>query len=922
MLAGRPRQPGRWRQAGAVTSGWPVGSSPGSSPVPPSSSSRSSAASISSSPPAAAGAAAKPPGRRTRPRPAPGPGATRAGPGQRCPGHGRARPDRRRLAQPRGRSSSPTRAAEVCSAVPPAARGGDRLASASACGRPLRAAASTTSSTSLDQCQGRLQPVHGDPLAGGSGLEQARRQACCIDSGSLGSISGRRPRSARFDADAAGVVLDGRHQVERSHGTPATAPGVRGLARARYRRTSSSAGRAPRRTPPHVRRHQAVRPAGSSGSRRRRREHLAGQGPDRLPTWPRTVRRPSGGSSERRRPAARSARRSLRDIAWVIARRPAGDRLHHLLPGAEGLLQPTRRLRVAAGGGAGRLQERSSHRSAVRSASATGAARPRPRSGPRRRRPPAGPPAGQVPFTARRRRQTSAAGPGRASAAAPWGRSASRQPARPRQRRHPPGGTSDAPPPSRRTRAPTGLQRVLPSGRVAPGVLRVLPSAAAVRSVAHPAHLALVVVLCGEISRRRCQRVTRRGRANATEECHRGVPHGRAQDASSLWAQGAGGAGHRRRRRRRRRRRHPHAAAHRPARGPRRVCRRRDAAAARCRKGPGRSGARGLTDPGAAGEVLRDADVVVHGAADTDCRPPCRCRPSSAAAARSDGAGGGDGGGRGRCPPLRRVQQRDGARCPRDNPVPLPDDAARAAGPDSGLVGDLLEGGGAGPVPRTHPALALSVLRPAALAGEGVDRCSPALRGAQTAHRARWGRPLAVLPPRRPRSAVAHAIEHDLDGPLTAGSEGALLDDDVERLSRDAPAGGSGGARVRHRRAAAPGSACCRCPQATWPTSRTHVVSLARLHATGWVPRRTRGVPGRGAGRGAGRHALPGAGSTPGRRTGRGRCGGRAGGHRRRRPPGAGPPIKAPPAGLTPSPTARPDLPLQSRRRRPPTLNR
>lgn len=57
-----------------------------------------------------------------------------------------------------------------------------------------------------------------------------------------------------------------------------------------------------------------------------------------------------------------------------------------------------------------------------------------------------------------------------------------------------------------------------------------------------------------------------------------------------------------------------------------------------------------------------------------------------------------------------------------DNPVPLPEDAPVAAEPDSGLVGDYLE------IEalvrrslRSHPGLEVTVLRPAAVVGPGVD---------------------------------------------------------------------------------------------------------------------------------------------------------------------------------------------------------
>jgi nucleoside-diphosphate-sugar epimerase len=57
-----------------------------------------------------------------------------------------------------------------------------------------------------------------------------------------------------------------------------------------------------------------------------------------------------------------------------------------------------------------------------------------------------------------------------------------------------------------------------------------------------------------------------------------------------------------------------------------------------------------------------------------------------------------------------------------DNPVPLPEDAQLQATADSAWIGDLLEIERlAAQAPRTHPGLLVTVLRPAALVGGGVD---------------------------------------------------------------------------------------------------------------------------------------------------------------------------------------------------------
>jgi nucleoside-diphosphate-sugar epimerase len=57
-----------------------------------------------------------------------------------------------------------------------------------------------------------------------------------------------------------------------------------------------------------------------------------------------------------------------------------------------------------------------------------------------------------------------------------------------------------------------------------------------------------------------------------------------------------------------------------------------------------------------------------------------------------------------------------------ENPVPISEDAEPHAAPDSELLGDLLEMERlAAQAPRTHPGLSVTVLRPAALVGPGVD---------------------------------------------------------------------------------------------------------------------------------------------------------------------------------------------------------
>jgi len=119
-----------------------------------------------------------------------------------------------------------------------------------------------------------------------------------------------------------------------------------------------------------------------------------------------------------------------------------------------------------------------------------------------------------------------------------------------------------------------------------------------------------------------------------------------------------------------------------------------------------------------------------------------------------------------------------------DNPVPLPDDAALRADPDDGLVGDLLEVERIlARTPRVHPGLRVSVVRPAALVGPGVDTVvtrhfeAPRLltvKGVDT----RWQ--FCHLDDLG--EAVATVVEAGLDGPLTVACEGSLAWEDVEEL--------------------------------------------------------------------------------------------------------------------------------------------
>ncbi|WP_426562143.1 NAD-dependent epimerase/dehydratase family protein [Angustibacter sp. McL0619] len=173
-----------------------------------------------------------------------------------------------------------------------------------------------------------------------------------------------------------------------------------------------------------------------------------------------------------------------------------------------------------------------------------------------------------------------------------------------------------------------------------------------------------------------------------------------------------------------------------------------------------------------------------------------------------------------------------------DNPVPLPDDAPIAAVPDAGTVGDLLEIERVlARVHRTHPGVAVTVLRPSALVGPGVDTIvsrhfeAPrllVLRDGKTCWQFCHVADLA--------DAVATAVVQQLDGALTVASESWLEQDDVERLSGmrrvELPAALAFGTAERlHRVGVLPAPA-----SDLAFVVHPWVVSSARLREAGWAP--------------------------------------------------------------------------------------
>ena len=173
-----------------------------------------------------------------------------------------------------------------------------------------------------------------------------------------------------------------------------------------------------------------------------------------------------------------------------------------------------------------------------------------------------------------------------------------------------------------------------------------------------------------------------------------------------------------------------------------------------------------------------------------------------------------------------------------DNPVPLLEDAPLRAVPDGSLVSDYLEIERlAERAPKAHPGLAVTVLRPAVLAGPGVD----------TVFTRHFEAPrLLVVKDSEPcwqfchvddlADALAHAALGDIDGPAAVASDGWLSQQEVEDLSgirrMELPEALALGAAERlHRLHLTPAPA----------TDLQYImhpwaVSAERIKATGWRP--------------------------------------------------------------------------------------
>jgi nucleoside-diphosphate-sugar epimerase len=174
-----------------------------------------------------------------------------------------------------------------------------------------------------------------------------------------------------------------------------------------------------------------------------------------------------------------------------------------------------------------------------------------------------------------------------------------------------------------------------------------------------------------------------------------------------------------------------------------------------------------------------------------------------------------------------------------DNPVPLDDDAPVDAAPDDGLVGDLLEVEHViGLVPSVHPGLTVTVIRPAALVGPGVDTVTtrhfeaPRLLVLRGGH-GRW----QFCHVDDLATAVETVIRERIAGGVTVGSDGALEDGDLERLSGmrrlEVPQGIAFGTAERLHRLGVMSMPGTDLAYVVYPW----VVSSRRLREAGWEPR-------------------------------------------------------------------------------------
>jgi nucleoside-diphosphate-sugar epimerase len=173
-----------------------------------------------------------------------------------------------------------------------------------------------------------------------------------------------------------------------------------------------------------------------------------------------------------------------------------------------------------------------------------------------------------------------------------------------------------------------------------------------------------------------------------------------------------------------------------------------------------------------------------------------------------------------------------------DNPVPIDEHAPLGADPDGSVVGDFIEIEQlAERSPRTNPGTALTVVRPAALVGEGIDTLitrhfeSPRLLAVKgCAPRWQFCHVADLL------SAIELAAAGDVGGTFAVGSDGWLDQDQVEQLSGlrriELPAGVTFATAQRLYRAGITPAPVADLHYVVYPW----VVDCATLRDAGWKP--------------------------------------------------------------------------------------
>ena len=241
-----------------------------------------------------------------------------------------------------------------------------------------------------------------------------------------------------------------------------------------------------------------------------------------------------------------------------------------------------------------------------------------------------------------------------------------------------------------------------------------------------------------------------------------------------------------------------------------------------------------VRDPALAGR-LADVDVLVHTDIDTSVDAEYRARRAANVRAAQTVLTAAAAGQVGRVILVTSAMVY-GARP--DNPVPLEETAPLGADPDGSVAGDLLEIEHlARRSPRSHPGMAITVVRPAALVGEGVDTLI-------TRH---FEAPrLLTVKGCAPRwqfchvddlvSALELAATGEVTGKFAVGCDGWLEQEQVEELSGlrriELPAGLTFGTAQRLHRAGITPALVTDLHFVVYPW----VVDCAALRQAGWKP--------------------------------------------------------------------------------------